>query len=99
MNHIVVIIARKMTTMQRNLINPGLFRSADGLNLKSLALIYSIVMQLCEENKVQPPDWAKVNLELDEPWFISKFKGLWAICLAQSPLFFCEIIFLPVMTF
>lgn len=63
-------------------------RPVDGLNLKSLALICSIVMQLCEENKVQPPEWAKLSLELDEPWFITKFKSLRAICLVQSPVFF-----------
>jgi transcriptional regulator with XRE-family HTH domain len=51
-------------------------RPVDGLDLKSLALICSIVMQLCEENRVQFPEWAKINLELDEPWFISKFKSL-----------------------
>ena len=40
-------------------------RPVDGLDLKSLALICSMVMQLCEENKVPFPDWAKLNLELD----------------------------------
>lgn len=63
-------------------------RPVDGLNLKSLALICSIVMQLCEENKVQSPEWATLSLELDEPWFITKFKSLRAICLVQSPVFF-----------
>ncbi len=63
-------------------------RPVDGLDLKSLALICSIVMQLCEENKVPFPEWAKLSLELDEPWFISKYKSLRAICLVQSPLFF-----------
>ncbi len=63
-------------------------RPVDGLDLKSLALICSMVMQLCEENKVQSPEWAMLSLELDEPWFISKFKSLRAICLVQSPLFF-----------
>jgi hypothetical protein len=63
-------------------------RPIDGLDLRSLSLICSIVMQLCEDHKVEAPEWAKLSLELDEPWFISKFKSLRAICLVQSPLFF-----------
>lgn len=63
-------------------------KPVDGLDIKSLALICSMVMQLCEDHHVQFPDWAKLSLELEEPWFISKFKNLRAICLVQSPLFF-----------
>jgi len=61
---------------------------ADGLDIKSLALICSIVMQLCEENQVTPPEWARLSIELEEPWFISKFKSMRAICLVESPVYF-----------
>jgi hypothetical protein len=40
------------------------WRPADGLDIRCLALIYAIVMQFCEENKVRPPEWAKLSLEL-----------------------------------
>lgn len=60
----------------------------DGLNLKHLALLCSIVMQLCEEAKMSPPGWAKLSLALEHPWFLSKFVGLRAISLVESPVFF-----------
>lgn len=63
-------------------------RPADGLELKYLALICSMVMQLSEDAKVSAPDWAKLSLELDEPWFVSKFKNLRAVSLVDSPIFF-----------
>lgn len=63
-------------------------RPAEGLDIRSLALICAIVMQLCEENKVRAPDWARLSLELEEPWFISKFKSLRATSLVQSPIYF-----------
>jgi hypothetical protein len=63
-------------------------KPVDGLDLKHLALLCSIVMQLCEEAKVSPPGWAKLSLELDRPWFLSKFIGLRAISLVESPIFF-----------
>ena len=63
-------------------------RPVDGLDIKSLALICAIVMQLCDENKVQPPEWAKLSLELEEPWFVSKFKSMRALSLVDSPIYF-----------
>lgn len=63
-------------------------RPVDGLDLRSLALICSIVMQLADEMKVPAPEWAKMSLALDEPWFVSKFKSLRAISLVESPVFF-----------
>jgi hypothetical protein len=63
-------------------------RPVDGLEIKHLALICAIVLQLCDENEVQPPEWAKLSLELEEPWFVSKFKSLRAISLVESPLYF-----------
>jgi transcriptional regulator with XRE-family HTH domain len=62
-------------------------RPAEGLDIKHLALICSIVMQLCESVKVQPPEWAKVNIEFEKPWFISKFDSLRDVCLVDSPIF------------
>jgi transcriptional regulator with XRE-family HTH domain len=63
-------------------------KPVDGLNIKSLALICAIVMQLCEDVRVMPPEWATLSIELEEPWFLSKFKNLRAISLVESPLFF-----------
>ena len=63
-------------------------RPVDGLDIKSLALICSIVMQLCHEAKVNPAEWATLSLELDEPWFLSKYKSLRPISLVESPIFF-----------
>jgi hypothetical protein len=63
-------------------------KPVDGLDLKHLALLCSIVMQLCEEAKVPPSGWAKLSLELDRPWFLSKFVGLRAFSLVDSPIFF-----------
>lgn len=60
----------------------------DGLEIKPLALICAIVMQLCEESSIQAPEWAKLSLELEQPWFISKFKSLRAISLVDSPIYF-----------
>ena len=63
-------------------------RPSDGLDIKSLALICSIVMQLCYELHIHPPDWAQLSLELETPWFVSKFKSLRAMSLIDSPIFF-----------
>ena len=63
-------------------------RPVDGLDIRSLALICSIVMQLCDETKTPPPKWAMLSLELEAPWFISKFINLRAISLVDSPVFF-----------
>ncbi len=63
-------------------------RPVDGIDIQSLALICAIVMQLCDQLNIKPPDWAQLNLELTEPWFISKFKNLRAISLMDSPIFF-----------
>lgn len=60
----------------------------DGLSIKLLALLCSMVLQLCDENKITPPEWARLSLELEEPWFISKFKNLRAISLVESPIYF-----------
>lgn len=70
--------------------SPVLFeeRPVDGLDIKSLALICAIIMQLCEENRVSPPEWAMLSLELEEPWFVSKFKSMRALSLVESPLYF-----------
>lgn len=63
-------------------------RPVDGLEIKHLALICSITLQLCEENKVRPPEWATLSLELEEPWFISRFQSLRAHCLVESSAYF-----------
>lgn len=63
-------------------------RPVDGLEIKMLALICSIVMQLCEELKVAPPEWAKLSIGLETPWFVSKFRSLRAMCLVESPIYF-----------
>lgn len=63
-------------------------RPVEGLNVRLLALMCSIVMQLCEENKVEAPDWAKLSVQLEAPWFVSKFKKLRAYSLVESPLYF-----------
>ncbi len=63
-------------------------KPVDGLDLKHLALLCSIVMQLCDDAKMSPPGWAQLSLELDKPWFLSKFVGLRAISLVDSPIFF-----------
>ncbi len=63
-------------------------RPVDGLEIMSLALICSIVMQLCDEMEIAPPEWAKLCIGLETPWFISKFKSLRAVCLVESPIFF-----------
>lgn len=63
-------------------------KPVDGLDLKHLALLCSMVMQLCEDTKTPAPAWARLHLELDRPWFLSKFDGLRAICLVDSPIFF-----------
>lgn len=63
-------------------------KPVDGLNIKLLALICSIVLQLCEDLKIAAPEWATLSLELEEPWFVSKFKSLRAISLVHSPIYF-----------
>jgi hypothetical protein len=63
-------------------------RPVDGLDIRSLALICSIVMQLCDDAYINPPEWAKQSIELEEPWFISRFKNLRAISLVESSIFF-----------
>jgi hypothetical protein len=60
----------------------------DGLEIKLLALMCAIVLQLCQENKVHPPEWATLSLPLEEPWFVSKFKSLRAISLSENLVYF-----------
>lgn len=63
-------------------------RPVDGLEIRLVALLCSITMQLCAEHKVSPPEWSTLSLGLEEPWFISRFKSLRAISLVESPVFF-----------
>lgn len=63
-------------------------KPVDGLEIKSLALICSIVMELCDELKITPPEWASLCIGLEQPWFISKFKSLRAMSLVESSIYF-----------
>jgi hypothetical protein len=57
-------------------------------NERYFALISSIVNHLCYEVDMTPPAWAFEIHWLPEPWFVSGFKSLYAIAIAESPLFF-----------
>lgn len=70
--------------------NPILFadRPADGLPINLLAMLSSIVMTLSNELNIEAPDWAKLAIELEIPWFVTQFESLKATCLLESPIFF-----------
>ena len=52
------------------------------------ALMSSVVLELCHESMVEPPQWAKKNFFLDNPWFVSEIESLKAFALLESPLSF-----------
>lgn len=74
-----------LATRSLQLINE---KPVDGLDVKLLALMCSIVMQLCEDSGDTSPEWARLSIELEAPWFVSKFKKLRAMSLRDSPLYF-----------
>lgn len=49
------------------------------------ALLKSIVMELCHCHDIEVPEWAEKRHWLNQPWFISGFKSLYATALIESP--------------
>lgn len=57
-----------------------------GLDGQLKALLASIVVQLCEENSMDPPSWSKKMCFLSKPWFVSGMQSLKAMAIKESPL-------------
>lgn len=55
---------------------------------KWLSLLKAIINHLCDEAGLEYPPWAFEMHWLPEPWFVAEFKSLYAIAIAESPLFF-----------
>lgn len=56
------------------------------LDLKLHALLAAIVAALCEEVELDVPDWARREMFLPQPWFVSGMESLKAMALLESPL-------------
>lgn len=56
------------------------------LSLQLKALLASIVVQLCEEESMDPPSWSMKTYFLDKPWFVSGMQSLKAMAIQESPL-------------
>ncbi|MCB0391860.1 MAG: hypothetical protein KDD58_11245 [Bdellovibrionales bacterium] len=58
------------------------------------ALIAATVIELCDEQGFQTPEWALSIKPLEEPWFVSEMNSLKASALLESPFSFrCKNIF------
>lgn len=57
-------------------------------DIRMKALMASITLELCRENLLEPPDWAKKTYFLRKPWFVSEVESLKAFSLLESPLSF-----------
>jgi hypothetical protein len=57
-------------------------------NEKLMALIKAIVNDLCYDAGSDLPEWSEEIHWLNKPWFVSEMKSLYAIAIAESPLFF-----------
>lgn len=55
---------------------------------KIYGLVASMVMYLCNECKVTPPDWASKGYWLIHPYFVGDFQSLKATALLESPIEF-----------
>lgn len=55
---------------------------------KTDALLASTVEKLCDELKIEIPDWIKEIPSCKEPFFVSGVENLKAISIVQSPLRF-----------
>jgi len=53
-----------------------------------LALMASVVDQLCFESKVATPHWAQKTYFLQQPWFLSETESLKAFAILESPIAF-----------
>jgi hypothetical protein len=74
----------------RRTLDPQLFLLAppDKFPRQLRALLASIVLQLCEENAIDPPSWSRKMYFLEKPWFVSGMQSLKASALVESPLAF-----------
>lgn len=55
------------------------------LNQRLIAMLASIVTELCYEAQIDVPDWAARDHFLNEPWFPSSMESLKASALLESP--------------
>ncbi len=55
---------------------------------KMYALLQSICIQLCLENKLSAKGWLTKRSFLSRPWFVSGIKNLYATALKESPVAF-----------
>lgn len=58
------------------------------LEIRLQALIRSVVLQLCEEVELDPPEWARVPCFLPRPWFVSEIESLKASAILESGIHF-----------
>lgn len=66
------------------ILNPPSYLLSD----RELALIKSIVVQLCVEADVKIPKWAIEQHFLSEPWFVSGVENLKPMAIVESPVSF-----------
>ncbi len=52
------------------------------------ALLASTVEMLCDEARLEPPEWCAAVPALPEPWFVAGMEGLKVLALAESPVHF-----------
>lgn len=58
------------------------------LDLRIKGLLAGVVGELCNENELPIPDWAKQHYYLESPWFLSGVESLKASAILESPLSF-----------
>ncbi len=52
------------------------------------ALLSSTIEYLCDECRLETPDWVWETPSLKEPWFVSGIENLKALTIVESPVFF-----------
>jgi len=57
-------------------------------HLKYDALLRSMVLYLCDEYNIQPPEWALQNMFLEHPWFVCELSRLYSYSLVETPICF-----------
>ena len=57
-------------------------------NDKFDSLLASTVEYLCDEMKIETPEWVWAVPACKQPWFVSGYENLKATAIAESPVFF-----------
>jgi hypothetical protein len=52
------------------------------------SLLKSMVLYLCDESEMEPPEWSEEDGWLKIPWFVCGLSRLYSFCLVETPIRF-----------